>query len=255
MLDYSVIQVWLLLFARMASFIFIAPFFSMQGIPALLKVGFSFLLSVIIYPIVNYVPLGELTPGVWWFMVIKEVAVGLAMGFLAGMIFSAIRIAGELIDIQMGFAMASVLDPQTQFRTTLMGQFKYLVAMLVFIALDGHHVLIAALAHSYSVVPIAGADVQPVLGLFFLKVFIGMFALAFKIAAPIIAVLVISDISLGLIARTVPQLNVFILGFPLKAGLGMVTVALVLPLFVVVIGYLISQMERDLISVLEYFLP
>ncbi len=251
MFDFLIIQGWLLIFARTSAFVAIAPFFSIQGVPALVKIGFSFTFSVILLPLVPFTPQNEITLLAWWLLVVKEVAVGVTLGFITNMIFAAIRIAGELIDIQMGFAMATVLDPQTQTRTTLMGQLKYLVAILIFLAIDGHHILIGALAHSYTLVPLTSAVFNPAIALYILKTFVGMFALAFKIAAPIVAVLIIADIALGLVARTVPQINVFILGFPLKAGLGMFTLALVLPLFVTVVGYLLSQMERDLITVME----
>ncbi|KUO52526.1 MAG: hypothetical protein APF76_05700 [Desulfitibacter sp. BRH_c19] len=251
MFDFFIIQGWLLIFARASSFVAIAPFFSIQGVPALVKIGFSFTLAVILLPLVPFTPLDDIALLAWWLLVLKEVAVGLTLGFITNMIFAAIRIAGELIDIQMGFAMATVLDPQTQTRTTLMGQFKYLVAILIFLAIDGHHVLIGSLVHSYTLVPLTNAVFDPAISLYILKTFVGIFALAFKIAAPIVAVLIIADISLGLVARTVPQINVFILGFPLKAGLGMLTLALVLPLFVTVVGHLLSQMEKDLITVME----
>ena len=251
MFDFLIIQGWLLIFARASAFVTIAPFFSIRGIPVLVKIGFSFILSVVLLPLVPFAPMEHISLLAWWFLVIKEVAVGLTLAFLANMVFAAVRISGELIDIHIGFAMASVLDPQTQTSTTLMGQFKYMVAILIFLSVDGHHVLISALAHSYTLVPIANVLIDPIVSLYVLKTFVGMFALAFKIAAPIIAVLIIADIALGLVARTVPQLNVFILGFPLKTGLGMFTVAIVIPLFATVVGYLLSQMERDLITVME----
>lgn len=251
MFDFLIIQGWLLILARASAFVTMAPFFSMQGVPPMVKIGFSFILSIILLPLVPFTPREDISLFAWWFLVVKEVIVGLTLAFLTNMVFAAIRIAGELIDIQMGFAMAAVLDPQTQTRTTLMGQFKYMIAILIFLSLDGHHVLISALAHSYTIVPIGNVVIDSIISLFILKTFVGMFALAFKIAAPIVAVLIIADIALGLVARTVPQLNVFILGFPLKAGLGMFTVALVIPLFATVVGHLLAQMERDLVTVME----
>lgn len=251
MFDFYLIQGWLLLFTRASAFVAIAPFFSMQGVPALVKIGFSFILSVAIFPIVPFTPIENITIWGWWILVFKEVAAGLILGFVASMIFTAVRLAGEIVDIQMGFAMANVLDPQTQSRVTLMGQFKYLVAILLFLAVDGHHLLITALAQSYTIIPLTQFVIDPVISIFIIKTFVGIFALAFKIASPIIAVLLISDVSLGLVARTVPQIHVFILGFPLKAGLGIFTVALVLPIFVTIVGFLLSQLERDLLTVME----
>ncbi len=255
MFDFHLLQGWFLMFARISSFVAVAPFFSMQGVPAIIKVGFSFIFAVILFPLITFEGINNLTLVAWWLLVAKEVVVGLTLGFMGTLVFAAVRIAGEMIDIQMGFAMANVLDPHTKTRITLMGQLKYMLAFLIFLAVDGHHLLIAALAHSYNIVPITQAVIDANISLFIVKVFVGMFALAFKIAAPIVAVLVISDICLGLVARTVPQIHVFILGFPLKSGLGLFTVALTLPLFATIMSYILSQLEADLLTIMEIFSP
>ncbi len=255
MFDFYLLQGWLLVLVRISAFIVVAPFFSIKGIPAMLKIGFSVALTTILMPFIAFEPFEELALFAWWLLVVKEVAVGLTLGYLASLIFAAVRVAGELIDIQMGFAMASVLDPQTQSRITLVGQFKYMFATLLFLAIDGHHLLISSIAHSFELIPPMRVVMEPAVSLFILKAFVNMFLLSFKLAVPIVAVLVISDISLGLIARTVPQIHVFILGFPLKSGLGILMLILLLPMFSSFMGYLVSQLEADFLTLMELFMP
>ncbi|WP_366922981.1 flagellar type III secretion system protein FliR [Metallumcola ferriviriculae] len=250
MVDFQELIGWLLVFTRLSAFVVTAPFFSIKGIPSLVKIGLAVLLTVIIGPFVpmDIIPVSMLG---LVFLIAKEVVVGLLLGFTAGLIFQAIKIGGELIDIQMGFAMASLFDPISNTRVTLIGQFQYYYAILLYLVLNGHHSLILAIVRSFQLVPLGSAMLSGILAQHFISIFLGMFAVAFKIAAPVIAVLIISDISLGLVARTVPQLNVFMLGFPIKAALGMLVVALLLPLLAGIVTDLMTQIEKDLLIVME----
>lgn len=252
---FAELHLGFLVLARITAFFAVAPVFSIKRMPGLVRVGLGFFLTILIYPSVH--GLGSL-PGelvAYGLLVGKEVLVGLILGFVSTLTFTTLRLAGEFMDIQMGFAMATVFDPQNQSRITLVGQFMNIFAILLFIAIDGHHILIMALAHSYEIIPLQGAVFESTLVLTTIKIFVGMFALGFRIAAPFIAVLLISDISLGLVARTVPQLNVFILGFPMKAGLGILTLILALPVLGVVMGSILAQIEKDLILIMEHLTP
>lgn len=254
MLEVESMQLGLLIVARATAFMVLAPFFSIKGPPVLVKVGLGILLAFLIYPgvsIVEDIPLDLLSYAI---LVIKEVVVGLTLGLVSMLTFTAIRVAGEMIDIQMGFAMASIFDPQNESRITLVGQFLYFLGILLFLAIDGHHSLILALHKSYELIPLTGAIFHPPLVMVIVNLFVEMFSLGVRIAAPFIAVLVICDISLGLIARTVPQLNVFILGFPLKAGIGLLSLVFALPILAAIIGYILTQMERDLMLIMEHLI-
>ncbi len=245
----------LLIIARISAFMSLAPFFSIKGTPPLVRVALGFFCAVLLLPIVHTVDVNELSMGAFIFLLIKEIIVGIILGFVSMLAFTAIRVAGELVDIQMGFAMAKVFDPQNKSRITLVGQFFYFLGILLFLTINGHHSLIAAIFHSYDLIPLQEVIIGKSIVVFIIKTFVGMFALGFKIAAPFIAVLFISDIVLGLIARTVPQLNVFILGFPIKAGLGMLSISLALPVLSVVLGNILAQMEKDLVVIMEYLVP
>ena len=250
MLDFLQLSAAFLVLVRISAFTITAPFFSIKGIPVLTKVGFAVLLTFLTIP---FVPQLESVNSVLVFMLLvgKEVMTGILLGFTTNLVLQAVRIGGEMIDLQMGFAMARVLDPQSGTQVTLMGNVEYTFAILLFFVFNGHHALILAIVKSFQLVPLGAGSFGGDLAQQLVSLFVGMFAVAFKIAAPVLAVLLISDISLGLVARTVPQLNVFILGFPIKAGLGMLVVALVLPMLAGVISDLLVQMEKDLILIME----
>jgi len=249
--DLRVVETGLLVFARLSAFMFITPFFAIKGIPALAKAGLALLITMLIYPTIQ---MPTNLPDVlmpYFGLIIKEVLVGLILGYVSMLTFSSVRVAGEMIDLTMGFSMASLFDPQNQTRITLVGQFMYIVAILLFLAIDGHHSLLLAVQQSFNLVPLGTMIWQKSIPAFLLKTFIGMFLLGIRIAAPIIAVLLLCDICLGLIARTVPQLNVFIIGVPLKAGLGLIALAVALPVLVALIGQILHLIEKDLGIVLE----
>jgi len=184
-------------------------------------------------------------------LIIKEVVVGLILGFASILTFTAIKIAGELIDNQMGFAMASLIDPQSNTSITLIGQFMYLLQILLFLAVDGHHRLLMAISYSYSLIPVTGAVFNTTFVSATLKIFMEMFSLGIRMAAPFIVAFLICDIALGIMARTVPQLNVFVLSFPMKTGLGLITIIAVLPVMTALVNNVLNVMEKDIGLIME----
>ncbi len=258
-MDYLIqAEYFFLVLARTTSFFITAPFFSIRGVPAVVKVALGFMTAVFLFPALTALTLPQLeTAGSWVYIwaLIKEVFVGLALGFLANLIFSAIQVAGQLLDIHMGLAMSSFFDPQYATNTTIVGRFFLILGLLLFFQLDGHHTLLLALRDSFQYLSLGGVSLEAGIVWTAVKLFAAMFGLALRIASPVIAILLVSDTALSLVARTVPQLNVFILGFPLKAGLGMLTLIAILPLLLTVFANLFSQMEQDLALVLKVWMP
>lgn len=240
----------LLVLARLTSFTVSAPFFSYRTTPNLLKVGMGVLLTVLILPTL---PSLDNVPGdmlAYSFWLVKEVMVGLVLGYTASLVFTAVRIAGGLVDWQMGFAMATVLNPADQSSSTLIGQFMYLVQILLFLAVNGHHLLLMGISYSFSLIPVQAAVFTTGFVVALVKVFIEMFSLGVRIAAPFMIVFLFCDLALGIMARSVPQLNVFILSFPLKTALGMMTLVLIMPLMAVFVNHIIGEMERNMALVM-----
>lgn len=215
-IDLSILPTFLLTFARMIAYFVVMPLFSYRTIPTTFKIGFSFFLSLIFISSLE-------TPNLIEFdfqfilLLIKEVTVGLLIGLIAYIILSAVQIAGGFIDFQMGFAIANVIDPQTGAQSPIIGQFFYMFAILFLLATDGHHLLINGILHSYNVIPLerllnfSGNYAELII-----STFNRIFVIAFQIALPLVGSLFLVDVALGIIARTVPQVNVFVVGLPLK---------------------------------------
>lgn len=219
MIDISNIYEFSLVLVRMTAYFVTAPVFSSKTIPARFKIGFAFFVSLVIYPTLDIDMKLELN-GTYIFYIIQEAVLGISIGLVAQIIFSSIQIAGSFVDMQIGFSLANVIDPQTGAQSPIMGNFKYIFAILLLFALNIHHFIIDGIVTSYEILPITnnwlGQLNNEQIFMFMMSTFSKMFVIAFKISAPIVVTLLITDIVLGILARTFPQLNVFIIGIPLK---------------------------------------
>jgi flagellar biosynthetic protein FliR len=246
------IDVFLLVFVRMTGLFVIAPVFGRKNIPTYFKIGFSFMMALILVNTIK-VPQPDYYNNVYQyaFLIIKEFIVGLTLGYVSYMIFTAIYIAGQMIDMQIGFSLVSVLDPMSNIQIPITSNFYFIISMLVFMSVNGHHVLIKALFDSYKSVPVGAAVFSSDLMNDIIRVFGGTFVIAFKIAAPITAAVLISDVAMGVISRTIPQLNVFVVGMPLKIALGLITMLLTIPMFIALLGSLFEGTNGEMLKFLK----
>lgn len=236
---------------RVASFLLAIPIFG-QGVPSVAKVGLAAFITALIVPNLSLAPIPD-DLGAFTFLIVEEVVVGLAMGLIVTMLFSAIYLAGQLIDVPMGFGMVNVVDPQTGMQIPIVAQFKFALAILILFAVDGHHALIGGLARSFSIVPIGFASAHPEVTRVALNAFGTLFTLALRIALPIVAALFIADVALGIVARAVPQVNVFFVGIPLKIGLGIVLMIIALPVFGTLMATVLAE-QGEMVRALEALL-
>lgn len=230
--------IFLLVLIRIASFFVVVPIFSYRAIPNRVKIGLAFFLAIPASFSAGGIAINSL--GFFIPLVIKEILVGLAIGLIVHILFSAIQVAGGFIDFQMGFALANVIDPQTGAQVPIMGQYLYMFSILFLLATDGHHLLLDGIFYSYQFIPLD----QLALGFgeagtieMVAKVFLAMFAIAFQISIPIVGSIFLIDIALGILARTVPQLNIFVVGFPVKILSGFI-------LLIVVIGSMVYSVKN-----------
>ena len=248
------ISVLLLIFVRVAAFFVSVPLFSYRTIPAQLKIGLALVLSWMMYytfSIEAFTINGE-----YILLIIKEAIVGLTLGLAVYIVFSAVQIAGGFIDFQMGFAMANIVDPQTGAQSPLMGQFFNFLLLLVLLAINGHHLIMDGIFYSYQFVPIdqffphfgdeAFAEAL-------IKLFVAAFAIAFQMSAPIVATLFLVTVALGITGKTVPQMNIFVVGFPIKIAVGFIVLVIMMAVMVEVMEQVIELAilaMRDLMAVL-----
>ncbi len=234
-LDLQDWVVYFFVWARMMGIVFLFPFFSYQGIPFTLRLWLSLVVALLIFLSLEAQPeLDFRGPLEMVLLIGKEVLVGLALGYLVNMMFQVFLNAGQMVDLKSGLMLSGVFEPQFGSRVTFMGQFYYLLALVFFLTLNGHHYFIRSLAESYVLIPIEAPLMGQAQAGGLIRLFADMFALSFQLVAPIIIILMVVDISLGLIAKTVPQVHVFILGLPLKIALSMLLFAMLVPVFGVV---------------------
>lgn len=252
MINLSIIPAFLLIFARTLAFFITVPLFSYRTIPTMFKIGFSFFLSLIIWTSMESTTF--ILDHIYLLLVLKEVAVGLAIGLIAYIILSIVQIAGGFIDFQMGFAIANVVDPQTGAQSPIIGQFFYMIALLFLLSVNGHYLLIDGIYNSYQFIAIDGfITVDGPFSEFILVIFNKMFLIAFQMALPLVGCLFLVDVALGIIARTVPQVNVFVVGLPLKILVSFIVLSVFLSLYMMLAKFIFETMfvtMRDLMVIL-----
>jgi len=244
------IEVFLLVFVRMTGLFVVAPVFGRRNVPAYFKIGFSFFISLILIntTVLQSVEYADTLPG-YALLVMKEFLVGLSMGYVAYLSYTAIYIAGELIDMKIGFGVVNVIDPISNIQVPVTSNLYFIASMLIFLAIDGHHMLIKALFDSFSSVPLGSAAFSAGVNNVIMNLFSTIFATGFKMAAPVIATVLITDVALGTISRLVPQMNVFMIGMPLKIVVGLIIVVITIPMFIEIMK---SVFELMGVSITDY---
>ena len=243
------IETFLLMFARIATMIALLPLFGSQQIPVQLKAGLAFFLCVILFPAVTHGAGGSFptTTGLFVLMFIKELFVGIVIGFVASLIFTVVQFAGYLIDVLTGFSFVELVDPFSDTSVSIFGQFNVLIFTIFFFALNGHYFLLLAIEKSFSVIPLLGAQIPSgPLCAAITKSVGNIFVLGFKFSAPVFVTLFLTQIALAVVARTVPQINVFFVGVPLNIIIGLGVAIIALPGLGVMFKKMVGMMMQDI---------
>src|SRR5690625_2001340 len=255
MLEYInlvIIPVFLLIFVRIIAFFVTMPLFSYRTIPNIFKIGLSFFLAIIIFPSVN---LEEIVLDSYVILLLKEIIIGLLIGLIAYVILSAVQIAGGFVDFQMGFAIANVVDPQTGAQSPILGQYFYIIALLFLLSVNGHYLVIDGIYNSFDFIAVDQfiSFSEQSFADFVIKTFNKMLIIAFQISIPIVGCLFLVDVSLGMIARTVPQLNVFVVGLPINIFVSFVVILIFLSLYIALVRMLFSTMFEVMSTLMSLF--
>ncbi|KIH77556.1 flagellar biosynthetic protein FliR [Geoalkalibacter ferrihydriticus] len=219
-------QSFLVCLARVGTLVAVLPVFSGGQVPAQVRVGLAVILSLVVFPrALMHIPEMSFDPLSLALLILSEALIGLLFGFVAQFVFSAVELGGTIISYQMGFAAANVFDPQTQRQISVVPQFQNILAILIFLSLDLHHMFLRVLAESYALLAPGQANLsQGALG-YVIQLSSDIFVLGVKLAAPVLAVLILLSVVLGVMARVFPQLNVFFLSFPIKIALSLLIIS------------------------------
>ncbi|WP_243281380.1 flagellar biosynthetic protein FliR [Clostridium sp. D53t1_180928_C8] len=237
-------------FFRITAFFLAISIIFPSGTPRLFKICFSFLLSLMIALNIEINSIVEN-----FYELIKygtfETINGLVLGYIVNMCFYSLKMAGNLIDIQLGLSMASTYDPNTQTQSTIMEKLMYFIGIVVFFNINAHHILINSIQNSFEIIPV-GYSILDFNISYILRVFVEYFIMGIKIASPIIVVLIITDLITGIISRSISGLNVMIIGMPLKMLVGILFFMSSLPFILNTMKDIIKQLKNVLEGTLVF---
>jgi len=222
-------QLFLLVMVRTSGIFVFSPFFSSQNVPNTAKIGLTLAISLFITLMLKNTVNYDLLP--LTIVIFKELLVGIIIGFISYAFFSAFYVLGQIIDMHIGLGMANVIDPQNRIQIPLMGNFYYILAFLLFLCINGHHKIILALKESYDFIPINSFKYNESIMNLVIDILIKSFEIGTKLSLPIVVVILLSDIILGILSKTIPQLNMFVVGLPFKILLGLMILLVGMPIF------------------------
>lgn len=243
MIDLAYFLGIFLIFLRISSYFVATKIFFPSGTPIMFKTGFSMILSYGIISGVDHTTVLAIDSNYMIaFYIISEVLTGLILGYITNLVFQAAKLAGSWIDIHAGFSMVTVLDPATQTSTTLMGNLFYFVSLVFFFMINGQELIVKSIYESISIVPLGHTIVYQETVMGAAETIVNFFVLGVKIALPIVLIIVMTDICLGLITRTVPTIPIMIFGMPIKNILGFITFLIIMPTMLKIIGTAIYEL-------------
>ncbi|KRL02101.1 flagellar biosynthetic protein FliR [Liquorilactobacillus capillatus] len=240
------VQMGALILCRIMSFLVIGPVFSQRGFPNMAKmvVGFSLVMSA--FPAVHGYK--ELSMILFSLAAVKEILFGLAMGYLSQLVFNAVMMAGQMIDFQVGFSMAQAYDTTMQMLTSQFGKLYYWLALCVFFMLNLHQQMIYGILESFRLVPLGAIVLRGFTVDGVVKLFAGMAAMSLSLAAPLVVSVLVIDLVLGIISRSIPQINVLMLSLSVKTAVSLIIFLLLLPNLTSFLGTHLAESIADMME-------
>jgi len=243
---------FILILVRMSCFVVTAPFFNMANTPARTKIGFSIVVSMLLYSVFGTTMVVEYANDFEYAsLAVKEAVVGLLIGFSANICMLMVQFAGKIIDLEIGLAMASIFDPNTKTETGIIGTLYYDMVLLLLIVSNLHSYLIMAIKETFEIIPIGKMTINPSLYDTFVEFAGAYFSIGFRIALPVFAAILLLNIVLAIMARVAPQMNMFVVGMQLKIIVGLVVVFITIGLLPKVSNFIYVQIRQIVTNVVE----
>ena len=249
--DASHLLGFILVLIRIGGIISTAPVFGSSNTPPQMKVIMSIMLALILYPFIPSITVFPNRPDHYIVLIASELLIGMVLGIIARFLFGAVEFAGTVIGFQMGLGMANVFDPQSQEQISLVGRFESTTATLIFLAMDGHLIVLQALVRSYSVLPPGGSSISRPLIEKLTELSASIFVIGLQIGAPLIVALFLANAVVGLLARSVPQIQVFVVGFPLTLMLGFLFMLFGMPFFAQAVHQMFEMLDTQYFEALK----
>lgn len=241
--------------ARLLGLFASAPIFSNRGVSVRVRLAIGLGIGIALLPVMPPMPAVAPGSGIGLMIMVQQMFIGVAIGFMMRLVFAAVDMAGSLIGMQMGLSFALFFDPDSGGQTAVMSDFLSLVATLLFLALNGHLILIDLLVRSFEWLPIDTAVINADGWGYIARAGAAVFATGLLLALPVIAVLLVANIALGILTRAAPQLNLFAIGFPITLAMGFFALLLIMTNFGPVVQSLFERGFDAIPSMLEALAP
>ena len=254
---YDIMQnhagLFLLVLTRVSGIFLLAPFFGSINILVYIRAGTAFAIAMVLFPVIDQQGIPQIPQSVVGYMlaVIVELIVGWLIGFVAYITFAAIHMAGKLLDMQVGFAVVNVVDPTSGQQIPLLGSFLYNLGIIIFLVTNGHHMVISGLFESFQMIPVLGATFDLSISDLMVDMTGGIFVTGMKIALPVLFAILLTDVGLGVLARTMPQMNIFVVGIPAKIVIGLFVLSIALPFYILFLDVMFNEMYGNISAALR----
>ena len=225
-------KVLVLVIVRIGSLLFLMPVFSSRALPLQIKAAATIVLAIMLVPVVPFrpdqLPADPVSFGV---LAVSEMFVGMTLALILRLLFAGIQIAGQMVGFQMGFSVANIVDPHSGTQSVIISQLAYLITLLLFLGANGHYLILEALHESFVILSPGSITLSAPLSDIILDLSREMFVLSIKLMAPAMAILVLAQVALGILAKTVPQINMLIMSFGLNIALGLFFIGISMQVF------------------------
>lgn len=256
-IDNTVLLTCSLVFVRIGALLFTMPLFGEANIPVLIKIVTTLSLTIGLYPILPpaWLPSADLSILAFVGYVLRELFLGLAIGFVSRMMFEGVVMAASFVGYQMGFGTSSLMMPGSEFQSNSFTALHRIIVVLIFLILGFHHLFINAIVETFQVIPAGKATFNPKLGELIITSTAKIFPIAIQFASPVLVSLLFAMAALGLVARTVPQLNVFTMSFPLSFYTGLTIYVISTPFFPAWLREHYINIGKDIFSTIQLAKP
>ncbi|MCL2874029.1 MAG: flagellar biosynthetic protein FliR [Defluviitaleaceae bacterium] len=255
---YYNIDILLVILARFIGFVVILPVLSGASVPMIARLGLALGFSFLVFTSGMVTEVSYYNTVFGFAMLLgTEFMVGFTLSYIVYLFFAVVHFVGQLMDFQIGFAMVNVLDPVTQIQVPITGNLWFLLISALFIATGGLNIIISAMFLSYEILPIGTAGIvgNNVTIFYILHLMVQYFSLGVRIALPLAGVILVIDITLGLLVKAMPQMNVFVVGMPMKVLIGLMVLFLITPTFAGVYDWLFIAAYRGFLNVMGGLAP
>jgi len=258
---YDILQgqlaAFLLVLSRTSGIFFISPFFGATNVPYKLRAGAAVATAILIFPTITKETVVTVPAHILNFAgtIAQELFVGWLIGFVAYVAIAAINMSGKIMDMQVGFSVANVMDPTSGQQAPLIGSFLYYLAVIYFLIVNGHHVILTALVQSFRSVPLDGVVWNPSIADFMINLTNGIFLVGMKIAMPVTFAILITNVGMGILARTMPQMNIFVVGIPMHLLIGTFMLSMLLPFYILFLDVMFNDMYANISNAVRLVSP